>query len=174
MSKKKSRKDGQTPTSRVINTQETVATGRNVPAKSKNGALIIGFALTFVVAFALAWLLFGSGRSNAPQPQPAEEQEAPPARTLSPDDVRDFLAAAEAADFDAMSTLGKEVFKKGDIIPNYEQLFAEYALDGFPPFNVFGFYTLGTSEAVFRIILTMNSEDNSVESFMAEKMPVVQ
>lgn len=173
MAKKRARKGGEATKSPVVEEKNTGESQKSAPAKNKNGVLIIGFVVTFVVAFALAWLLFGSGRGSAPQGQ-TEEQEAPPARTLTPDDLQDFLAAVEAADFNTMSRLGKRVFKKGDLIPNYESLFAEYALDGFPPFSVFGFYTVGTTEAVYRVILTVNSEDNSVESFMAEEMPVVQ
>jgi|GEM_PF-2133253 hypothetical protein len=174
MAKKKARKDGEAAKSSVVEEKDTGESQKSAPTKNRNGVLILGFVVTFVVAFALAWLLFGAGQGSGSPAQNEAEQDAPPARTLSPDEFRDFLTAVEAADFNAMSRLGKQVFKKGDLIPNYENLFAEYALDGFPPFNVFGFYTVGTSEAVYRVILTMNSEDNSVESFMAEEMPVIQ
>lgn len=140
--------------------------------KSGNTLKLIGVAasVAFVLAFFLAWVLFGSSKGGAVK---EEEPPAPQNKTLGEADLEPFLAAARSRDFKAMSAIGKELFRKGDDIPDRELLFAEYAVDSFPPYQVYAFLTSNTGEYVYRVMLTV-TDDNKVESFMAEEMPVVK
>lgn len=127
-------------------------------------------AAAFALAFVLAWLMFGAGQSGA-----VREEEPPtrPGRTLGEAEMKPFLDAARSGDFKAMAAAGGELFIKGDVIPDRESLFAEYAVDSFPPFQVYAFYTAAAGGYVYRVLLTLD-ENNKVESFMAEEMPVVK
>lgn len=144
------------------------AKARAPAGKSGAGKMAAVVALTFVAAFALAWLLFGNAKP------PAEvEPEAPPAKVIGEAEVKEFLDAVEAEDFAAMTRIGTGLFKKGDKIPDRARLFGDHAVESFPPFQVYAFMTHASDKEIRRVLLTID-ENDLVESFMAEEMPVVR
>ncbi|MDR1613647.1 MAG: hypothetical protein LBT97_12825 [Planctomycetota bacterium] len=133
------------------------------PAHASWGIIALLTAASFALAFGLAWRLFG-GRPDAPA--------APPARAIRAADLRPFMAAVRAEDYPLMSKLGGELFTAGSKILDRETALSEFAVDSFPPHQVYAFYTALKDGTVYRVLLTLDREDR-VASFLAEDMPVV-
>lgn len=176
MNKQKTKKAANNKKSGVVSRDTAVPApenGDNAPARpEKQGrfTLIAVAAAAFALAFFLAWLLFGGGKAPAvPEGEPVRQ-----ARTLGETELGPFLAAADAGDFQQMSTLGKELFEKGDIVPDHERLFSVHAVDGFPPYRVYAFLTSNRDNNIYRVILTIDETDDKIESFMAEATPIVE
>lgn len=174
MSKKKNRRSAvakpavSTPATEASPPAAAPAKAQAPAGKSGTGKMAVVIALTFVAAFALAWLLFGNTK-----PPAQTEPEAPPAKVIGEAEVKEFLAAVEAEDFAAMTRIGSDLFKKGDKIPDRTRLFGDHAVESFPPFQVYAFMTHASNKEIRRVLLTID-ENDQVESFMAEEMPVVQ
>ncbi len=144
------------------------------PQLLKKYAAIV--AVTFIAAFIIAWLVFRPGPQPARAVREIEQdgQEASvPGKTIDAAGLGDFLKAAETGDYPAMAEIGGKLFVKGDTIPDHKRLLSSYAVDGFPPYQVYKFYSATTDTRIYRVLLTMD-DNNTVESFMAEEMPVVR
>lgn len=156
------------------------AVPENAPRWRARLPLAGAFAAVFLLAFGLAWLLF---RRDAPSPEPtsasgpaaAAAVAAPtiPERRLSPEDLREFFAAAESGDFSVMRRLGSELFTEGAVIPDSAGLLNRYAVNGIPPNQVYAFLVSLEQTSTRRVMLVMDEKDRVV-SFLAEEMNVVQ
>ena len=123
-----------------------------------------GHFLAFVLAFALAWLIF---RPTAPS-----ESAMAAAVILPPDQVRDFLAAVGRNDFAAMRNFGERLFRPGAALGSAEADLTEYETNGFPPQRVFLFHSGNGEGNIRRVILTLDNS-NRVLSFLAEETRIV-
>ena len=139
----------------------------------RGGKLLAIVAATFALAFGLAWFLFTPGAAVQPQtPDPAAVRTAPTV-VLAAADVAPFLSAVTAEDYSAMDRLGTQLFTSGAAIPDHANLFDGYAVNSYPSYHVYNFYSQTTGEQIYRVLLTV--EDNgAIESFLAEEMPIVK
>ncbi len=128
------------------------------------------FVLAFVLAFGLAWALFR--QEGAPAPA-AGQTAAAPARTLKPEDLKEFLQAVEAGDYIAVRDRGEKLFVEGTNIPGSAGLFSAYATNSYPPNAVYSFLSEIGGGTTRRVMLTIDQEDKVV-SFMAEEMNIVK
>ena len=132
------------------------------------GWLAALLAVTFAIAFGLAWFIFaprGEGQPKTPPPQPA--------KTISEADIAAFLAAVDTEEYAAIARIGGELFQPGCLVPDQERLFGEHLVSKDPPYLVYNFYSKSDEDRVYRVYLTID-EDHKVDSFMAEDMPVAK
>ena len=137
------------------------------------GKLATIVTITFALAFGMAWLLFTPGPNALPTtPEPATARTEP-AVIIGADDVTPFLAAATAEKYSDMERLGARLFVAGAVIPDHATLFEGYAVNSYPSYQVYNFYSRTIEDRIFRVLLTV--EDNgTIDSFLAEEMPIVR
>lgn len=128
------------------------------------------FLAAFGLAFCLAWLLFRADPESRPAAVAEVETEKvePP---LTAEQIAPFLRAADEKDLETMFLLGPELFAKGRAIVDRKDALAEYETNSFPPYQVYAFYAGIRENKVYRVLLTTD-EDDKVESFLAEAMPI--
>lgn len=152
------------------NTKKNVTVQSPEPQPRRLGLLILLFVAAFGLAFGLAWLLFRADPASAPPAAAQAETEKvdPP---LTAEQIAPFLRAADEKDLDTMFRLGPELFGKGRTIVDRKDALAEYETNSFPPYQVYAFYAGIRENKVYRVLLTTD-EDDKVESFLAEAMPI--
>lgn len=145
-------------------TQPAPGAKRGIP-----GTVLV-FVAGFLLAFLLAWFLFSPGEKAAPEPVATEPKVE--TRTLTAGDLTEFFRAVDNRDFAAMSSLGTELFQPGNVIDNSDALLEPYAVDSFPPHQVYALFTHIGSPKSYRVLLTMDG--NRVASFMAEEIAIAE
>lgn len=165
MAKKRKTKTGN---SAVAPKTETKIEPPLIKKRGFSGTLLI-FAAGFALAFLLAWMFFSRGERT--KPAPAKEEARVKARVLAKEDMAEFFKAVDNGDYPGMVRLGKELFQPGTIISDSRILLEHYAVDSYPPHQVYAFYTrIGTPNS-YRVLLTMDESDQVV-SFMAEETAI--
>lgn len=134
------------------------------------GLLIPLFLAAFGLAFGLAWLLFRADPAQPPVAEAGAKKAEPP---LTAEQMAPFLRAADGNDIEAMFRLGPELFAKGRTIADRKEALTGYETNSFPPYQVYAFYAGIREDKVYRVLLTTD-EDDRVESFLAEAMPIEQ
>lgn len=163
MAKKRKMKTGN------ANTKEPQKTDPQPAGKRKIMGTGTVFAAGFILAFLLAWFLFSPGKNAAAKPAEAAETEIE-TRTLTGKELAEFLQAVDNQDFAAMSRLGKELLQTGNTIAGHDALLEKYAVDSYPPHQVYALFTRIGNPKSYRVLLTM--EGNKVVSFMAEEIDI--